>query len=157
MRQGMRLTEAERTELRRRIAAGETFARAAAAVRCSTKSIYRLLTGSRGLTRRTTPRAALRLSAAEREEISRGVGAAESCRAIAQRSGAVDRGAGYRGQRRAAPLSRLAGRRAGGASQPTPEGAEAGELSPAAPGGGTPADAPLVAATARGAPGGRLS
>src|ERR1051325_3796687 len=87
MRQGKRLTETERTELRERIAAGETFARAAAAVRCSTKSIYRLLTGSSAPTRRTTPRAALRLSVAEREEISRGVGAAESCRAIAQRLG----------------------------------------------------------------------
>ena len=47
MRQGKRLTEAEHGEVRRRLAAGETYARASAAVGCSTKSIYRLLTGDR--------------------------------------------------------------------------------------------------------------
>jgi IS30 family transposase len=66
---------------------GETFARAAAAVGCSTKSIQRLLARTGGLKRRTQPRALLRLSLAEREEISRGIGAAESCRAIAGRLG----------------------------------------------------------------------
>jgi IS30 family transposase len=85
MLQGKRLTDAERVELQRRVGSGETFARAASAVGCSTKSIQRLLAG-RGVTKkRTKPRALLRLSLAEREEISRGVGAAESCRAIAAR------------------------------------------------------------------------
>ena len=111
MRQGKRLTEVERTELRRRLEAGETFARAAAAVRCSTKSIYRLLAGRSAPTRRSTPRAALRLSAAEREEIIPRSGRRRvvpgDCAAAG--AGAVDGGAGYRGQRRAAPLSRLAG------------------------------------------------
>jgi len=87
MRQGKRLTEAEHGELRRRLAAGETYARASSAVGCSTKSIYRLLTGDRAPKRRTVPRAALRLSAVEREEISRGIGAAESCRTMAERLG----------------------------------------------------------------------
>lgn len=87
MRQGKRLTEAEHVEVRRRLAAGETYTRASAAVGCSTKSIYRLLTGDRAPKRRTVPRAALRLSAVEREEISRGVGAAESCRTMAERLG----------------------------------------------------------------------
>ena len=85
--QGRRLTDAERAELRQRIEAGETFARAAAAVGCSTKSIQRLLARTGGLKRRTRPRAPLRLALAEREEISRGVGAGESCRAIAARLG----------------------------------------------------------------------
>ena len=84
MRQGKRLTEAEHVELRRRLAAGETYEQAGTAVGCSTKSIYRLLTGDRVPKRRTVPRAALRLSAVEREEISRGIGTDESCRTIAQ-------------------------------------------------------------------------
>lgn len=53
-----RLSEHERRELRRRVAAGETFASAAAAVGCSTKSIQRLLAPTGGLERRpsaTTP------------------------------------------------------------------------------------------------------
>jgi IS30 family transposase len=88
MRQGQRLTETERAELHQRIIeGGETYARAAAAVGCSTKTIQRWL-GSAGVTKvRRTPRALLRLSLAEREEISRGVRAAESCRTIARRMG----------------------------------------------------------------------
>ena len=87
MRQGRRLTEAERADLRRRIRGGETYARAAAAVGCSTKSIQRLLGGAGVVKVRSKPRALLRLSLAEREEISRGVRALESCRTIARRMG----------------------------------------------------------------------
>ena len=87
MRQGQRLTEAERADVHRRIRGGETFARAAAAVGCSTKSIQRLLGGAGVVKVRRKPRALLRLSLAEREEISRGVRAAESCRTIARRMG----------------------------------------------------------------------
>lgn len=85
MRRGRRLTAAERSELRERINGGETFARAAAAVGCSVKSIQRLLGGAGVPKSRRKPRALLRLSLAEREEISRGVRAAESCRTIARR------------------------------------------------------------------------
>jgi hypothetical protein len=85
MLQGKRLTDAERAELQRRLETGETFARAASAVGCSTKSIQQLLGGGGVPKRRTKPRALLRLSLAEREEIFRGVRAAESCRAIAAR------------------------------------------------------------------------
>jgi transposase, IS30 family len=85
--QGRRLTVAERAELLRRIGEGETFARAAAAVGCSTKSIQRLRRRGGGVKARMTSRAALRLSLAEREEISRGIGAVESYRAIAARLG----------------------------------------------------------------------
>jgi len=76
MRQGQRLTDAERADLRRRIQGGETYARAAAAVGCATKSIQRVLGGAGVAKVRSTPRALLRLSLAEREEISRGVQAA---------------------------------------------------------------------------------
>jgi IS30 family transposase len=82
-----RLSDVERAELRRRIWEGETFARAAAAVGCSTKSIQRLMARTSGLKPRAKPRASLRLSLAEREEVSRGLGAAESARAIAARLG----------------------------------------------------------------------
>src|SRR5215470_6405152 len=54
-------------------------------VGCSVKSIQRLLGGAGVPQSRCKPRALLRLSLAEREEISRGVRAAESCRTIARR------------------------------------------------------------------------
>jgi transposase, IS30 family len=80
-----RLTSADRLELRRRVAAGERFEDAAAAVGCSAKSVQRLLAAAGGVPPRTTARSRLRLSLAEREEISRGLEAGESCRAIAAR------------------------------------------------------------------------
>jgi len=70
---GGSLTAAERAELLRRIRDGETFEGAAAAVGCSSKSVQRLLARSGGVKCRARPRARLRLSLAEREEISRGL------------------------------------------------------------------------------------
>src|SRR2546429_7532867 len=98
MRQGRRLTEAERADLGRRIRGGETYARAAAAVGCSTKSIQRLLGGAGVGKVRSKPRALLRLPLAEREEISRGVRALESCRTIAPRMGRAPSAAAPRPQ-----------------------------------------------------------
>ena len=82
-----RLSEHERRELQRRVAAGETFASAAAAVGCSTKSIQRLLARTGGLEQRVHERSPLRLSPADREELSRGLVAGESLRQIAERLG----------------------------------------------------------------------
>ena len=84
---GRRLTADERAELLRRINQGEPFARAAAAVGCSTKTIQRLRARGGEPQPQARARAALRLSLAEREEISRGVGAAESYHTIAARLG----------------------------------------------------------------------
>jgi transposase, IS30 family len=84
-----RLSEHERRELQRRAAAGETFASAAAAVGCSTKSIQRLLARTGGLERRAQEQSPLRLSPADREELSRGLVAGESLRQIAGRLGRV--------------------------------------------------------------------
>ena len=80
---GRRLTDADRREIRQRIAAGESYAVAAAAVGCSKMAIQRLLRQTGGLPPRLTSRSTLRLSVAEREEISRGLLAGESLRRMA--------------------------------------------------------------------------
>ncbi len=84
---GRRLSAAERLEIRHRVAAGQTFAAVAAAVGCSTKSIQRQFVGTGGLAPRVLVRSPLRLSLAEREEISRGLRAGDSRRVIARRLG----------------------------------------------------------------------
>jgi IS30 family transposase len=58
---------------------------ARAAVGCSTKAVQRLLIRSGGLVPQSRPRSALRLSLGEREEISCGLLAGDSCRAVAAR------------------------------------------------------------------------
>lgn len=80
-----RLSQADRSEIERLIGGGETFATAAAAVGCSTKSIQRYLALTGGVKRRVKERSALRLSLSEREELSRGLVAGESLRTIATR------------------------------------------------------------------------
>ena len=80
-----RLSQADLAEIEGRIWAGETFATAAAAVGCSTRSIQRFLALSGGLKRRVKARSPLRLSLADREELSRGLVAGDSLRAIATR------------------------------------------------------------------------
>src|SRR5882724_5960272 len=80
-----RLSQADRSEIERRIRGGATFETAAAAVGCSTKSIQRYLALTGGLKSRLKERSALRLSLAEREEISRGLVAGDSLRTIARR------------------------------------------------------------------------
>jgi IS30 family transposase len=80
-----RLSQADLSEIERLIWSGETFETAAAAVGCSTKSIQRFLALTGGVKRRVKERSALRLSLADREELSRGLVAGESLRAIATR------------------------------------------------------------------------
>jgi IS30 family transposase len=80
-----RLSQADRAQIERLIHGGETFATAAAAVGCSTKSIQRFLALTGGVKRRLRQRSALRLSLAEREELSRGLVAGDSLRRIAAR------------------------------------------------------------------------
>jgi transposase InsO family protein len=80
-----RLSFAERLEIQCRVRAGATHAMAATAVGCSAKSVQRLLLKTGGLQCRRRPRSPLRLSLAEREEISLGVLAeyTRECLAIA--------------------------------------------------------------------------
>lgn len=80
-----RLSQADRSQIERRIRAGETFATTAAAVGCSEKSIQRYLAHTGGLKSRLKERSPRRLSPAEREEVSRGLISGDSLRAIAAR------------------------------------------------------------------------
>jgi transposase, IS30 family len=89
MRQGKvgRMSERERMELGRRVAAGESPEEAARALGLSKTTLWRLQRVRGGLRPRTRPRSPLRLSVQEREEVSRGLEAGESLRAIARRLG----------------------------------------------------------------------
>jgi len=60
---------------------------AATALGCSAKSVPRVLVKTGGVKPRSTPQSAVRLSLPEREEISRGLLASDSCRVIARRLG----------------------------------------------------------------------
>jgi IS30 family transposase len=80
-----RLSEADRVEIERRIHEGEKYEEVGSAVGCSTKAIQRYLALTGGVRRRTKPRSPVRLSLKEREEISLGLEARESLRAIGHR------------------------------------------------------------------------
>jgi hypothetical protein len=83
-----RVSSAQRVELWRRYRAGETVLEIATALgQRSTSNVYRVLEACGGIApapRRRSPRV---LSLVEREEISRGVAAGETCRTIAKRLG----------------------------------------------------------------------
>jgi len=81
------LTSAERLEIRRRVAAGEWLIDVALATGRTVRSVENVLARSGGLPPRPTVRSPLRLASAEREEISRGLGAGRSFRQIAARIG----------------------------------------------------------------------
>jgi transposase, IS30 family len=98
------LTDAERMEIRWRIAAGEPINTVAAATGRQRRSVFQVLREAGGLAPRPTNRAPLRLSNAEREEISQGLRAGESLRAIAGRldraPSTISREVGVNGGRR---------------------------------------------------------
>jgi IS30 family transposase len=79
------LTQAERLAIRRRAATGESLRQVAAAVGRTPWTVWHVLDQAGGLPPRVRPRSPLRLSEAEREEISRGLRAGESLRTIARR------------------------------------------------------------------------
>jgi len=117
---GRRLSSSERFDIHSRIAGGQNHKEVAKAVGCSTKSIQRLLAKTGGIQPRIRPRSSLRLSLSEREEISRGLRAGESCRSIARRlgrapstvtrevaaSGSTGNYRAWKGERRAIRLAR---------------------------------------------------
>src|SRR5258708_7285572 len=84
---GRRLSEAERLEIRRLVRSGEPYRVAAAAVGTTPKTIGLLMRTTGGLPHRAATRSPLRLSVAEREEISREVRLGGSLRSIAGRLG----------------------------------------------------------------------
>ncbi len=143
-----RLSEADRVEIGDRIKNGQTHAEVAAAVGCSTKSVQRLLIRTGGLAPRGRNRSPHHLTVAEREEISRGLKAGDSCRAIAGRLGrapsTISREVAANGSRERYRAWR-AERRASGEGSP-PEGGEARPVPSVAAEGGTFARRALVSA-----------
>jgi IS30 family transposase len=87
IRGGHNVTNAERREIRCRIAAGQDPSAVADAVGRKRRTVFTVLEQAGGLALRRRARSELRLSLAEREEISRGLRAGESYRAIARRLG----------------------------------------------------------------------
>jgi IS30 family transposase len=86
-RTGNRLTAEIRDKLRRLVSEGVSYRQAAATAGCSKTVAHRLLAADAAAASSVRRRSALRLSLADREEVSRGVLAGESCRAIAVRLG----------------------------------------------------------------------
>ncbi len=86
-RGGGNVVNAERMEIRRRVAAGERPDLVAQAVGRKRGTVFKVLEDAGGLAPRRTVRSALRLTPAEREEISRGLIAGESYRSISRRLG----------------------------------------------------------------------
>ena len=81
------MTRAVQLEIRQRVAAGETIKSVAVTVNRTVRLVQRVLRRSGGIPPRPTSRSALRLSLAEREEISRGLRGGESLRGISVRLG----------------------------------------------------------------------
>jgi len=105
-----RLTDADRLEIQRRVTAGETFASAAAAVGCSTKSIQRFMAWTGAMRPKVRKRSPRHLSLEDREEVLRGLLAGEAFRGIAMRLGkapsTISREVGRNGGRRAYRVAR---------------------------------------------------
>lgn len=86
-RGGGNIVNAERMEIRRRVAAGERPELIARSLGRRRGTVWKVLVEAGGLAPRRTVRSPLRLLPAEREEISRGLVAGESYRSIARRLG----------------------------------------------------------------------
>jgi transposase, IS30 family len=99
-----RVTASEQLEIRRRVASGEAIGSVATGLGRTRRTIFRVIARAGSIPPRATARSALRLSVAEREEISRGLRAGVSFRRIAARLGrrtsTVSREVGANGGRR---------------------------------------------------------
>jgi IS30 family transposase len=84
---GRRLSNTDRAEIRARIHAGEQYRAVAAVMGCDPLTVQKVVARYGGVASRMRPRPAIRLAAAEREEISRGLLAWRSVRQIAAQLG----------------------------------------------------------------------
>jgi transposase, IS30 family len=116
---GKRLSRDERLLVRGLIASGASFEQAALAASCTPRTVARLLDSVGGVSPRETGRSVLRLSLAEREEISIGLRTQQSMAGIARRlnraPSTISREVSHNGGRRryrAAAADRAAERRA---------------------------------------------
>lgn len=82
-----RLPDEVRAEIRRRIGAGDGPKEVAASMRVSLRSVFRVVADAGGMPCRQVGRSAVRLSLADREEISRGLEAKETFTVIGARLG----------------------------------------------------------------------
>jgi IS30 family transposase len=98
------VTARERLEIRRRVASGEAIGSIAAGLGRTKRTIQKVMARAGSIQPRPAVRSPLRLSVAEREEISRGLRGGESFRRIAVRLGrrtsTVSREVGGNGGRR---------------------------------------------------------
>ncbi len=85
-RRGFSLSEAERLEVVERLKAGVAVMTVAAGVGCSRRTVFRVW-ADRRLVEQRAGRSGLRLSLAEREQISRGLAAGQTLRAIGRQLG----------------------------------------------------------------------
>jgi IS30 family transposase len=81
------LSNAQRSEIRQRINAGEQYRAVAAVMGCSPLTVQKVVARYGGVAPRTRPRSARRLSGQEREEFSRGLLTQRSLRQIAAQLG----------------------------------------------------------------------
>jgi IS30 family transposase len=84
---GRRLSNADRAEIRARIHVGEQYRAVAAVMGCAPLTVQQVVARYGGVASRMRPRPAIRLAAAEREELSRGLLARRSLRQIAAQLG----------------------------------------------------------------------
>ena len=85
MQRGVRLTFTEQERILELVQAGRSYAKAAATVGCCERTVQRLMRRIAAPAQKPRHRSPLRLSLAEREEISRGLRSGESQRSIACR------------------------------------------------------------------------
>jgi len=133
-----RISDTERQRIAELLAEGAPVWRLHEEINRSRYAIRRAVVALHRPPKREPRRSPLRLSLAEREEISRGLAAGEPVREIARRLGRAPAGGvpGGGGERRRGPVPGVRGGPAGGPADAPPQAGQAGTVPAAARGGG---------------------